>query len=231
MPCFSAAHTATLPATILELKSGYKAHCHTTYSRYDVLTLQPTRSCMDGDNISLQSLTRERQGDSSPNLPVETADDERQTFSPPDNAANDGEHDSGISRDTRNSSSQKPSPKDSGLTLSLQHSSHALVFFILFAILAIFTWVLTCILTFRPLTTRTYAFDVYDERTLGEVQASYMMNDNLYQAVRIFQCIVAVLTIPATSAICAGAAVVFTQRNKHSARMTLRQTMVLADKG
>ena len=66
---------------------------------------------------------------------------------------------------------------------------------------------------------------------LNKVRALYSRNDNVFQAVTIFQAIVAVLTIPVASAICAAAAVVFTQRNSYNSKITLRQTMVLADKG
>ena len=58
----------------------------------------------------------------------------------------------------------------------------------------------------------------------------YVKNEDWYQAARVIQGIVAVLVIPMTSAVCSKAAVGFMQR-KQLRGLTLRQTMVLADKG
>lgn len=116
---------------------------------------------------------------------------------------------------------------------TLMSSKHALTIFVWYAVLAILTWTCTCVMVYRPLTTKTYG---YDDKTLWEgfvptTQKKYVHNENLYLALRILQSVVAVVTIPTTSAICAQGAVIFMQRNEHNAAMTLRQTIVLADKG
>ena len=119
-------------------------------------------------------------------------------------------------------------------TCYLHRSTHALILFGVYAILATFAWIMICILSFRPVTTQTYALnmDIYQPYPiLNEVRARYSRNDDIFQAITIFQAIVAVLTIPVASAICTAAAVIFTQRNSYNSRLTLRQTMVLADKG
>lgn len=51
------------------------------------------------------------------------------------------------------------------------------------------------------------------------------------QVTGIIQSIVTVSTLPLTSAVCSNAAVVFTQRRCATGGISLRQTMVLADKG
>lgn len=122
---------------------------------------------------------------------------------------------------------------DARYTSRLERSRHALTVFICYAVLATFTWICTCIMVYRPLTTKRYGYG--DKDSYGTVHAAspdrYVNNERLYQAIRFLQAIVAVLTIPATSAICAQGAVIFMQRNKHDAGLSLRQMMVLADKG
>lgn len=124
-------------------------------------------------------------------------------------------------------------PKGAGYTSRLERSRHALTVFTCYAVLAVFTWTCTCIMVYRPLTTKRYGYGDKDE--YGAVHAAspdkYVNNERLYQAIRFLQAIVAVLTIPVTSAICAQGAVIFMQRKKKNAGLSLRQMMVLADKG
>lgn len=119
-------------------------------------------------------------------------------------------------------------------TSQLARSKHALTIFSCYAILAAFTWICTCIMVYRPLTTNRYGYGDKDKEA-GYVEAAwpnkYVTNEHLYLALRFLQTVVAVLTIPTTSTICAQGAIIFMQRNKHNADLTLRQTIVLADKG
>jgi len=61
--------------------------------------------------------------------------------------------------------------------------------------------------------------------------SNYVQNERWLQGARVIQTIVTVSTIPLTSAVCSSAAVVFMQRQCKKAKMSLRQTVVLADKG
>jgi hypothetical protein len=128
----------------------------------------------------------------------------------------------------------KDNPLASKQIRYLHRSAHALILFGVYAVLATFTWTMICILNFRPVTTPTYGLNMalyQPSALLDEVRSLYSRNDNVFQAITIFQAIVAVLTIPVASGICAAAAVIFTQRNAYNSKITLRQTMVLADTG
>lgn len=67
--------------------------------------------------------------------------------------------------------------------------------------------------------------DVYPSST------AYVRNERWFRAARVAQAIVAVVTLPLTSAVCSHAAVVFMQSKAKSSKLSLRQTMVLADRG
>ena len=130
--------------------------------------------------------------------------------------------------------SHEKAPNASGQSSHLVRSKHALTIFVCYAFLAVFTWICTCIMVYRPLTAQRYGYG--DKNAVyGSVRAAppwrFVENEHLYTAPRFLQSVVAVLTIPTTSAICAQGAVIFMQRNRHNAGLTLRQTMVLADKG
>lgn len=112
-------------------------------------------------------------------------------------------------------------------------SKHALTIFIWYAVLALLTWICTCVMIYRPLTTLSYGYSGKDDFgvLVAADHAKYVTNDKLYRAIRILQSVVAMLTIPTTSAICSQAAVIFIQRKRFNVGLTLRQMMVLADKG
>lgn len=65
------------------------------------------------------------------------------------------------------------------------------------------------------------------------IRAKYDHNERWYKAVQVLQSIVGVLTIPVTSAVCSSAVVIYLQcrTDKSDPKITLRQLMVLADKG
>lgn len=184
---------------------------------------------MDDSNTARYSLTSRISSESN-DLRVD--DTESQSFLSAERAVNDDN--SGTS-----TINNKSVPKTEGRakqepTCYLQRSAHALYLFALYATLAIFTWVMICILNFRPVTTTTYSYNADLKRDYlfaADASALYTRNTQVFQAITIFQAIVAVLTIPITSAICTAAAVIFTQRNVYNSKITLRQTIVLADKG
>ncbi|KAF8812036.1 hypothetical protein BYT27DRAFT_7088253 [Phlegmacium glaucopus] len=95
--------------------------------------------------------------------------------------------------------------------------------------LAIFAWVLTCILSHRPITTDHYDISVHGYvNGTANIHSLFVENQRWFRVARVIQSIVTVLTIPLTSAVCSKAAVVFVQRQSG---LSLRQAMALADKG
>lgn len=97
--------------------------------------------------------------------------------------------------------------------------------------LALFAWISTCILSFRPIVSSTYFADTTHTFFYSNLDRLYQKNERWFQATRVLQSIVSVLAIPLTSAVCAKAAVVFAQRSSRRTSLSLRQTMALADKG
>ena len=92
--------------------------------------------------------------------------------------------------------------------------------------LLLLPWIFTCILNFRPISTKTYI----SHEGLN-TPAQFRANDNWQKAIRVFNSILSLVTIPVISAILAQAAVAYTQKQKSSKRLTLRQTFALADRG
>lgn len=117
----------------------------------------------------------------------------------------------------------------------LLHKSSYIFFMVLaYSTLALTAWILTCLLTHNPLTASQYQFNVNDHSygsTAKVYHAKYAKSEEVYRAARTLQAIVAVLTIPLTSAVCSAAAVVFSQAGSKEHRLTMRQMMALADKG
>ncbi|OJJ49039.1 hypothetical protein ASPZODRAFT_13776 [Penicilliopsis zonata CBS 506.65] len=116
-----------------------------------------------------------------------------------------------------------------GYTTTLRRSRWVLLLTLLYLILAVYSWVITVILSYRPL----YGFkswqwpaSVYwDDDT-----PSMAGNDRVYRSARVIQSIVSVVTLPWISAVCASAAVIFVQKQKSADALTLRQVMTLADR-
>ena len=61
-------------------------------------------------------------------------------------------------------------------------------------------------------------------------ESIFARTEGFFRAAQVIRSFVAVVTIPLISAVCSKAAVVFTQR-KNQAALSLRQTMLLADRG
>jgi hypothetical protein len=124
-------------------------------------------------------------------------------------------------------------------------SSYIVLAVSIYAGLALTTWILICILTFRPLTTARYGYNASESgsrstqtkysylwpTTFDPLHAKYVKSEEIYRAARTMQSVITVLTIPLTSAVCSAAAVVFAQSKTNARRLTMRQTMALADTG
>ena len=102
---------------------------------------------------------------------------------------------------------------------------------------ALFSWIVTCYLSFHPIPTNAYGVVSNTEHDLTTGGRSlhhlYAENERWYHTARIIQSIVSVLTIPLTSAACSSAAVIFIQQRQRQPRdgLSIRQLMTLADKG
>ncbi|PIA92339.1 hypothetical protein CB0940_09144 [Cercospora beticola] len=116
----------------------------------------------------------------------------------------------------------------------LHRSGYTLFLVATYSSLALVAWTLTCLLTYNPLTVGQYELNVH-ERSYGSsakfFHAKYVKSEEIYRAARTLQTIVALLTIPLTSAVCSAAAPAFAQTGPRQHRLTMRQLMVLADKG
>lgn len=129
---------------------------------------------------------------------------------------------------------KKPPGRPSAI---LHRSGSILCLVILYVGLAIFAWVVTCYLSFRPITTSHYDLRDDDNSNYGPAAWSggkssnlfFAHNERWYRAARIIQSIVSVATIPLTSAVCSSCAVIFIQRRAKN--ISIRQVMTLADKG
>jgi hypothetical protein len=118
----------------------------------------------------------------------------------------------------------------------LSRSSYLLIPVFLYTFLFIFSWVVTCIMTHRPMTGNSYGVnvDLDTKYSWGRSQRyRYIANERWYTAVRFIQAGVAVLTIPLTTTVCSYAAVVYLQHvpSRSEPDITLRQMMSLADRG
>nr|GAT61411.1 predicted protein [Mycena chlorophos] len=103
--------------------------------------------------------------------------------------------------------------------------------------LALYAWVVTCILSHRPIGANHYGVDVLnaDNNGYGWVgaiyyHALYVKSERYFKAARVIQSIVSVLTIPVASAVVTRAAVVFLQSAGRRRNISLRKAMALSDR-
>ena len=108
--------------------------------------------------------------------------------------------------------------------------SHSLVLwlFLLYAVVAIFAWTVTCVLCFHPIGIPTWT-----DQWGNYSSSSYSRSDRIRGVANVGLSIISTTGIPLTSAITARAAVPYCQRNKDSDKpaLTMRQMLALADKG
>jgi hypothetical protein len=115
--------------------------------------------------------------------------------------------------------------------VTLHRSGYIVFMVVIYASLALTAWILTCLLTFRPITTKHYGYNVRVSYSEPLLKAKYDKSEEVYRAARTVQAVVTVLTIPLTSAVCSAAAVIFAQSKRKERHLTMRQMMALADKG
>ncbi|KAJ6566051.1 hypothetical protein B0H19DRAFT_940421, partial [Mycena capillaripes] len=117
----------------------------------------------------------------------------------------------------------------------LQYSASIVLFALCYATMAVIAWALTCYISFKPIGGggKHYGVIVLNKENDGYAGSSdnaylwlYLLSETWFRVARVLTAIVATLTIPMTTSVCTRAAVAFHQRQ----RLTLRQTMTLADK-
>ncbi|KAF3396258.1 hypothetical protein F1880_006821 [Penicillium rolfsii] len=116
-----------------------------------------------------------------------------------------------------------------GHSTTLHRSGVLALLTVLFAALAVYSWVILAILSFRSLSTSSWQENVsYAKKE--KYYPNWDFDARLYRSARVIQSILSVIILPWTSAVCAHAAVIFMQNQKDSMGLTLRQTMSLADR-
>lgn len=115
-----------------------------------------------------------------------------------------------------------------------------IVVFIFYTALTLFTWISLCIMSKHPLRKEKswYSNSLIYLPSWG-VSSSlpdrpeywYKVSERYYRAAQILQPIVTLITIPVTTAICSTACVVYMQHGSLRTRLTLQQSMALADQG
>ncbi|KAL9127404.1 MAG: hypothetical protein Q9175_007740, partial [Cornicularia normoerica] len=115
-----------------------------------------------------------------------------------------------------------------GLAGEVKKHTLALWLILLYAIIAILSWTITCVLCYQPIGVPTY-FD----QSGNYSRSHYETTDNWRKAASVGLSVLGVISIPVTSAICAKAAAVYCQRRSDAKAplLSLRQMLALADKG
>jgi hypothetical protein len=108
--------------------------------------------------------------------------------------------------------------------------------------LSILGWVITCVLSFRPLNAKhgswtsgvlgseTTSSGLLSSSSATAMRKQVAATQNWLLAMKVIRAIAAVLTIPVASAACALAAVVFVQQNGKRSRLNVRRVAMLADR-
>lgn len=110
----------------------------------------------------------------------------------------------------------------------VRHYYAVLFLFLIYATIAILSWIITCSLCYHPVGASTWR-DQY-----GNVSVSYYQkSDRLRRASGVGLSVISAIGIPVTSAIVARAAASYCQQNssKGTRAVTMRQMLALADKG
>jgi len=112
---------------------------------------------------------------------------------------------------------------------TLHTSFWPLMVFIFYATLALFTWITFCVASSRPIGSKyDYTSNEDYSNDLVPVLAKH---EKALRTAQILQSVVALLTIPITSAICSMALAAYIQAGSSRTKLNLRQTMALADQG
>lgn len=117
-----------------------------------------------------------------------------------------------------------------GHSTLLHRSAWVTIVTIIYITMAIYAWVMTVILSFHPINGKSWGYEI--KNTIynnGESKINFAWSTKIYRSVCIVQSIVDVATLPLITAVCASAAVIFTQ-NQNDTGFRLRQLITLADR-
>jgi hypothetical protein len=108
----------------------------------------------------------------------------------------------------------------------LRYRKTPIVLFILYFILLIVPWILTCVLVDRPFTTSKY----HDQR--GRLSPSnWLFSWSLVAFIRVLRSLSSIITVPITTTILAYAAVTFAQNRYPGQKLSVAQLLALSDRG
>ncbi len=126
------------------------------------------------------------------------------------------------------STNTKPKLMENGAAGELQKHVLGLWLIVLYGFVAILSWGITCVLCYQPIGVPTY-FDQVGNYS----RSQYERSEGWRKAADVGNAIIAAIGITVTSAICARAAAVYCQKSSDAKvpGLTLRQMLVLADKG
>jgi hypothetical protein len=112
---------------------------------------------------------------------------------------------------------------------TLHTSFWPLMVYIFYGTIALFTWITLCFATTRPIGSKQdFMHQTGWNLDLDSVLAKH---ERALRAAQILQSVVALLTIPITSAICSMALAAYIQAGSSRTKLNLRQTMALVDQG
>ncbi|OKL57641.1 hypothetical protein UA08_06982 [Talaromyces atroroseus] len=119
------------------------------------------------------------------------------------------------------------SPEPSKVATYLQRETVSFLMIAIYAIAAIFSWTVLSILSKHAINGQPYSVDIFAKKYTDP--AAYHRSEHYYRAAQVINSGVLLLTIPVATAICARAAVMYTQHRRSG--LTVRQVGVLADQG
>ena len=118
--------------------------------------------------------------------------------------------------------------QDTRRSRRLQRHWNALGLAISFSIITLVTWTVACVLCFKPIN-----FATYHDHTEKYDKYHYEVNDWARKVTKTLLSLLAAMSIPVSSSVCAKATAVYCQKHSSEQKkiLTMRQTLALADKG
>ncbi|KAJ5175617.1 uncharacterized protein N7482_001494 [Penicillium canariense] len=117
-----------------------------------------------------------------------------------------------------------------GHSTLLHRSAWVTLITIIYVTLAIYAWTMTVVLSYHPIKAKSWGYNIanaiYEQE---ESKIDFARSARIYRSARTLQSIVQVATLPWITAVCASAAVIYTQNQKNTG-LRLRQVTTLADR-
>ncbi|EAW19827.1 uncharacterized protein NFIA_094470 [Aspergillus fischeri NRRL 181] len=116
-----------------------------------------------------------------------------------------------------------------GYSTRLHRSPGVLLPTLLYAALAIYTWVAIVHLSFRPMSAKSWGALLRAHYSYSE-SLDYVPNEGIYRSAVVIRILIVIITLPWLSAVCASAAVIYVQNQKTADSLRMRQVTNLADR-